>query len=151
MTPIYIARISTMIAVLCRGWLRYTPYVISLACDRCGLNLDGRGEAGTSGSTFTIAYRPPNLLPFKLVVALTDAGRLSISCGCSQSDARPSDPPSGDADGTSCIRENSSALTCGCDRGAIWICERHGGLGKVSLAEWDRIHSTFDRRGTTNT
>lgn len=113
MTPIYTARISTMINALCRAYAPSLACVESLACTRCGLKLLARGGVGISGFTFAVDFFPPNLSPFKVSAAVTADGNLSILCGCSPSDAPPLPIPTGESNGISSLPANSefSAFT----------------------------------------
>lgn len=144
MKQIYTAHISTLIAKLFRACVPSSPFVTSLDCAHCGLKANVRGGDGTSGFTCEIRLLPQNLSVSRHVVALTPDGKLSISCVSSPSDARLSDPPSGNVVGTSSSPTNSpkrrvsvqqweylgadptsGGQPCGCDPVADYMCDHH--------------------------
>jgi hypothetical protein len=109
------------------AYLRRLPSSVLLECGRCGSAIAVAREDGTSSVVFTIGLQQPKPSRYSVVLAVTDAGKLLISCGCSQSDARRSEIPSGVSAGISCTPTSSdkSARTCGCDPGTPL---RMGGL-----------------------
>lgn len=101
MKPIYSARLSMLILPFLHRFLPSGPSAVSLACDQCGSSFNAHGAVGTSEYILTGQLNAPNLSPYRFSLVLTNEGKLSILCGCSQSARRPSDPNSGADDGTS--------------------------------------------------
>ena len=145
--PIFVARISTMISGLFRGYVQSLPSVGSWECARCGLRLGAQRTAGTSELSFVIGLVPPSLSHFKHSVDLTLDGKLSILCESVISDDDASED-SGRSVGTYSSPKNSArtqreamyttddwryvgmtiydhARDCGCDPVADHMCERH--------------------------
>lgn len=99
--------ISMWTALQVRSFLRSLPSPASLACDHCGLNIDVRGVDGTSSFACEIDIALLNSSPCRHFLVLTDAGKLSISCVPSPSDARESRLDFGAHASTSCIGGSS--------------------------------------------
>ena len=110
--------IATVLFLL--GYLRSMPSVESLECPHCGFSIGALRADGTALSTCEIVLNVPKSSPHKLFLVLTSGGKLSISCGCSQSDAHQSRPRSGDNVGISFTPVSSRSTECqpcGCDPG----------------------------------